>query len=167
MKIALYLLTVSLFLALTASAGPLAVGDAMPRYNLQDQHGNACSLQAETRWVLLSFSMSHSKKLHQWLTERPTFFSDRKTEYVADISPMPAIINTLFAGPKMRRYPFPIIQATEDDFAESYPVQEDAYLLIELDEQQRVAAFHYPTSVEDVVRLVEPEEADAYFQATQ
>lgn len=149
----------TLYLAVCgATAAPLNVGDAMPKYDLTDQHGTAHTLSPDTRWVVMSFDMSQSKNLHQWLEKTPDFLTQRKVEYVADISPMPAIITRLFAGPKMQRYPFPIILATDEAFHETYPAEEGSYLLIELDDQQTIRELHYPTTVKALHQIIDPED---------
>lgn len=150
------------------SALSLGAGETAPftPYDLQDQHGNEHHLKPETRIVVMAFEMSLAKKIHTWLaTKEPDYLASRQAEYVVDISPMPGIITTLFAGPKMRRYPFPIIQATSDDFAAAYPHEEGKITIFRLNDDQKQATFHYVATTDEIEAELEsarsPDSPDA------
>jgi hypothetical protein len=117
-----------------AEPGVLAVGENFPVRPLTDQHENPVNLGSETELVLLSFDMALSKSMHGFLSEKePDYLATHSTQYVSDIAKMPKIITFLFAGPKMRKYPFPIILNEADDFGPLFPQQEDKITAIKLD----------------------------------
>lgn len=128
-----------------------------PAYTLADQHGKERVLQPETRTVIMSFDMNLSKGIHEWLAKKdPDYLAQHRAEYVADISPMPAVINKLFAGPKMRKYKFPIIQATAEDFADDYPHEEGKISLFALTDDQSKATVTFVKTVADLIDLFDP-----------
>ena len=136
---------------------PLAVGEPMTTYSLADQHGNAHILQKDTRFVVLAFEMQLAKTLHQWLAKQDAnYLTQHQTEYVADISGMPSIITMLFAGPKMRRYPFPIILADNPDFAGGFPQQTGKISLIQLDAEQVVSGIQYVATPDEIQAVIDP-----------
>jgi hypothetical protein len=134
-----------------------------PAYTLADQHGKEHVLQPETRTVIMSFDMTLSKGINEWLSKKDAdYLAEHQAEYVVDISPMPAVINKLFAGPKMRKYKFPIIQATANDFADDYPHEEGKISLFALTDDQSKATVTFVKTVGELIDLFDPpQEASA------
>ena len=130
------------------------VGKVFPSYSLEDQFGNAHSLAAETRVVFISSEKDVSKKISDWLKPKPKGFLDaNKAEYVSDITPMPGIITTLFALPKMKKYPFTVYLADDKEFAKTYPSEDGKIAVFLLGEGQIVKEIKY---------IDKPEELDAH-----
>jgi len=150
-----------LFLGLTIHAGYAAdewVGKAIAGYELTDQHGNPHHLEEGTKTVVLCFEMKLAKSLHKWLAEQgPDYLPTHQTEYVADISGMPRIITKLFAGPKMRRYPFRILWARDDAFAAQYPAEDKKITVIQLDDKQVITAVTYAATPLEIMAVIDPE----------
>lgn len=144
-------------LAAAAGAAPVRVGSAMKPYHLEDQFGNAHNLAPDTRAVIISSEMSVSKTLHDWLTQRGgDFLPSRKTEYVSDITGMPAPISVLFAQPKMRKYPFRILLAHDQEFGKEYPKEEGKLAVFLLDEDQNVSDIRFISAPEELEALLPP-----------
>jgi hypothetical protein len=137
--------------AAEGAAAPVAVGQAFPVRALEDQHGQPVKLGADTDLVLLSFNMELSKSIHGFLSEKdPDYLATHRTQYVSDIAKMPGIITFLFAGPKMRKYPFPIILNEADDFGPLFPQEEEKITAVSLDDKGAVASIAFFDSMEEV-----------------
>lgn len=133
------------------------VGDTFSGYTLEDAHGVKHSLKPETKLVLMSFNMELSKGIHKWLSEKDAdFLGKNKTEYVVDITEMPGIITWMFARPKMKKYPFQILLADDEDFAPKYPKEEAKISAIELGTDSKVQKISFFTDMDAVDK--------AYFQ---
>ena len=153
MKRLLAITAVVLALGVGVRAEVVQKGGPFPAYTLSDPHGSNHTLRADTRFVLVASEMKLSKAATAWLGSKPTgFLEDNRLEYVSDITPMPGIISTLFAKPKMRKYPFRMLLAEDPAFEKTYPRQSERLALFVLDDQQ---------TVKDIVFITKPEELEA------
>lgn len=130
---------------------PVAVGDTFKPYTLEDPHGTLHTMRADTKLVIMSFEMELSKGIHAWLeTKDADFLEKNKAEYVADITEMPDIITFLFARPKMRKYPFQILLADDDNFAPQFPKEEGRFVAFELSPEKVVTNISYFATMDDL-----------------
>jgi hypothetical protein len=107
-------LWVTLWIAVSATAAPLAAGSAVPTMSLNDQHDKPVSVGPATRWVVFTAEKPVSDMVSAVLAAEPAGVADRlRLVYVADISGMPALVTRLFALPKLRELPFPIALVRE------------------------------------------------------
>jgi hypothetical protein len=128
------LILIAMMCASISQAQLAEVGKPFPSYTLEDQFGQTNTLSSETRFVIVASEKDISGKVNDWLkTKEPDYLAGLKTEYVSDIEPMPGIITSLFALPKMKRYPFKLLLATEKSFAATYPKQKGRIALFTLD----------------------------------
>jgi hypothetical protein len=94
---------------LTATAAPLAVGDAIPATTAKDQHGVAYTFTNGTAFLLVAVEMDAAKAANQKLAaEGAGYLEKHGATYLMDIHPMPGIAK-VFALPKMRKYPHRIV----------------------------------------------------------
>ena len=149
-----------LFLALLMLSLPLAArgataekGQAFPPYTVTDAFGGTNTLGAATRFVIVSSEKGISAGVHEWLvTKEKDFLPAHRAEYVADITPMPSLIASMFAIPKMKKYPYKILLARDPEFAKTYPHADGKIAVFILDDRQAVA---------DIRFLDKPAEIDA------
>ncbi|BAF72031.1 hypothetical protein [Sulfurovum sp. NBC37-1] len=108
-----YLLA-ALVLSVTLFAD-IKVGDAFPKITLQDQFGKAHMLSRQDRLILMAFEKDVSIGLSDYLKNKGnTFLSQYHARFISDISSMPSFITSMFALPKMRKYPFPLLLIRDD-----------------------------------------------------
>lgn len=104
----------ALALPMTADAGPLAAGSAMPALSLSDQHDKPAAVGPATRWVVFTAEKPVSDMVSAVLAAEPAGVVDRlRLVHLADISGMPALVTRMFALPKLRELPFPIALVRE------------------------------------------------------
>ena len=132
------------------------VGKPFPPYTVQDAFEQTNTLQKATRFVIVSSEKAVSEKINEWLKPQPAgYLPAHKAEYVSDITPMPGIITELFARPKMKKYPFKILLARDENFAKTYPHQKGKIALFVLDDQQVLKEVRYlaePAELEQALR---------------
>jgi hypothetical protein len=129
------------------------VGDILEGLTLEDPQGNQRFLDSSTRVVVISSTNEHSKAINQWLAKRnPSFLKDHRTEYISDITPMPAIISKLFARPKMRKYKFPMLLVNDQSFASKYPSKSGKIAIFEIDAQRRISAISFFDDFDGIVK---------------
>lgn len=132
-------------------------GSKLEQYEFEDQHGEKKTISAETKLLLMSFEMDLSKQIHEFLQNKePDYLEKHNAQYVVDITPMPSIITWLFAGPKMRKYKFPILLADDDEFAPKYPKEPGKIAALKIDKDRTISSIKFFESMEEVDK--------AYFQ---
>lgn len=129
---------------------PLGVGDALPELALEDQHGVQRSVDASTRVILFSRDMDGGDILKAGLAELPEgTLESAGAVYVSDISGMPGLVARLFALPRMRRRPYPMLLDRTGESTALLPDVAGQATLIHLDALQIEALEHLETP-EDV-----------------
>jgi hypothetical protein len=137
-------------LAAPAAAQPLAVGDHIEAFTLEDQHGVPRTVDAAVAVVLFSRDMEGGEVLKQALADAPPdLLASRRAVYVADISAMPGIVARMFALPKMKKRPYPILLDRKGQATARLPDIEGSATLIFLDDLaiDRVLYLSDPTQV--------------------
>lgn len=131
-----------LLAAPVAAEGPQVVPDRLEAFELADQHGAPHRVDEAVRVLLLSRDMDggaivrgalggKGERAGPWLAERGAV-------YVADVSRMPAIVRSLFALPRLRGRPYPVLLDTSGEATAGLPSQEGRATLLWLDELRPV-----------------------------
>ena len=150
----IYLVALMLALPLMAHGGVAEKGQPFPPYKVTDAFGATNTFAANTRFVIVSSEKAVSALIHDWLVAKDKdFLPAHRAEYVSDITPMPSLIASLFAIPKMKKYPYKILLARDPEFAKTYAHAEGKIALFVLDDQQGIA---------DIRFLDAPAELDAF-----
>jgi len=103
------ILTVSLVFSVMLFAG-LKVGDTFPTLHLNDQFEKQTDVTNQTRYILMAFEKDVSVETTNFFKKQPKGFLEKKhLLYISDISAMPSFITSMFALPKMKKYPFPVL----------------------------------------------------------
>jgi hypothetical protein len=90
-----------------AAAEPYATGDRIAAFTLEDQHGNAHTLDAGVALLLFNREMDGGKLIKQALeTASADLLSSGRAVYISDISDMPKLVAKMFALPSMRKRPY-------------------------------------------------------------
>jgi hypothetical protein len=94
-----------LFVLLPLTAQAIEIGDPVPSWSLLDQFDEPYVMDEHTtQTILVASSMSAGKTMEKALKDKPKgFLEARRTVFIADIKPMPALITRFFAVPKMRK----------------------------------------------------------------
>jgi hypothetical protein len=147
----------ALAFAWTCPAASLEKGMPFPKYTVTDAFGATNTLAADTRFVIVSSEKDVSAKVHAWLAPKgKDFLPSHKAEYVSDITPMPGLITTMFALPKMKKYPYKILLADDPQFAKTYPSQPGKIAVFTLDEQQHIAEIQFVGDGAAVEAIIAP-----------
>jgi len=137
-------------------AEPLAGGDRLASFSLEDQHGVTRRVDAATRVILFSRDMQGGKLLKAALADAAEdFLASRGAVYVADISGMPKFVARLFALPSMRRRPYSILLDRDGSTTRELPDLEAHATLIFCRELEIQRVEHARTAAE-VLGALEP-----------
>ncbi|MCP3984898.1 MAG: FAD/FMN-containing dehydrogenase [bacterium] len=145
------LILVSLLGSLPASAqAPYAVGDRLVPFQLEDQHEKVRALDKSAKLLLFSRDMNGGDLLREAIAELGAKgLTDLSAVYVADIHNMPSLIASLFAIPRMRDRPYPVLLDRDGSATARLPDVEDQATILEL-EGLTLRAIHHLDSVEAV-----------------
>ena len=103
------LLLISVLLTITLFAD-FKVGDILPDITLQDQFGKTMKVTANDSLLLLTFEKEVAIQTADLLKNKPKgYLQAHHIKYISDISKMPSFITSMFALPKMKKYPFSVM----------------------------------------------------------
>jgi len=126
----LFVLLTSLSAAVSAELG---TGDTLPELELEDQHEETHSLPGETRILLFAPDRESGEVVTETLAGLDAdALAERAIRYVADISGMPGIITQLFALPKLRDRPYPILLGEEAEQTSELPRRAEHVTVLDL-----------------------------------
>ena len=112
-----------LFLSLVLSATLFAefkVGDTLPDITLEDQFEKNMSVDKYDKIILMAFEKDVSIDISKFLkAQSKEFMAQRHIKYISDIHKMPSFITSMFALPKMRKYPFSVM-LIDNDFGKQF-----------------------------------------------
>lgn len=135
-------------------ATELTQGKKLVEFPLSDQHGHDYNLLDTEKYLLISYDMKLSKKWHVYLSENPDFLTQNKISYITDITPMPKLITQLFAGPKMKKYPFKILLVDNDRFSSLFKNYEGKFSLFKIGDDKIILEEYFPANINEIVQYI-------------
>jgi len=118
-----HLLLISLLLTGSLFAD-FKVGDKLPPITLLDQFDKEHTVGDKDTLLIMAFEKDISVVVNDYLkTQAGTYLASHHAKYISDISTMPSFITSMFALPKMKKYPFPVM-LINDGFGKQFNRQE-------------------------------------------
>jgi len=115
-------------------AGELKIGDPFPSLTFEDQNARPRILDGSLRFLVFAPDRASSQIVTQAFTgQNAGTLQARGIAYVADIKEMPSAIASLFALPKMRKQPYPILLGRKSADTAVFPRQAGHVGVIGLD----------------------------------
>jgi len=129
------LLTASLF-------AEFKVGDTFPKTLLEDQFEKSMEIKSSDKLVIMAFEKDVSIEISTFLKAQPKdFMAKEHLKYISDISTMPSFITSMFALPKMKKYPFSVM-LIEDDFGKQFNKKDEKVTLYKL-KNRKITAIEF------------------------
>jgi len=151
---ALHLALLGLLVPLAAGADVYSVGSEFEPFSIEDQHGQTHQLDASVEAVLFSRDMKGGDLIKAALADvGPSFLEQHHAVYLADISGMPRLIARMFAIPKMRKRPYPMLLDRDGSLSERFPGVERKATVVSL-AKLRVTAIQHFTTEDDLMRAL-------------
>jgi hypothetical protein len=115
----------------------------LPNLTLTDQHDQPQIVGAETRYLLFTADKDASNLVDVVLDgQTAATLATAGIRYVADISGMPGMVTTLFALPKLRKRPYPILLGRTPDDTQALP-REPGKVTVIVSDGGTVTALHF------------------------
>lgn len=131
----------------------LSQGSTFPEFKGNDQFDTPCEVEADTRWVLISFDMSTGKKANQYFENAgKDFLPSHHAVFVANIYGMPWI-GRKFALPKMRKYPHRILLADAEGLLDPFPQEASRVTVFKLNPDRTIAEIRFWDPGEETLEL--------------
>lgn len=141
------------FLTLTSSA---TFAENLKPSEFKNQFDEVTYLNKDTQWILFSKDKTVSDLINKQLEVlKITDIASLKGLYVAEISKMPSLITSMFALPKMKKYPFKVALDREGTITQPWPYKESTASFIKLKELEIIEVAHLKTEEEIKAKLTE------------
>lgn len=96
------------------------VGDTLPEIKLLDQFDQEFKVEDKDTLLIMAFEKDLSVVVNEYLKQQPKgFLAIHHAKFISDISTMPSLITSMFALPKMKKYPFSVM-LINDDFGQQF-----------------------------------------------
>lgn len=143
-----------LMLPAVATTTEIQVGDMAPALSLKDQHDRPQTTASTGRFLLFSADKDGSNLADAVLEGQTGETLERAGLcYVADISGMPAMVTKMFAMPKLRKRPYPVLLGRTPADTLTLPRRSGTVTLIELRDGRVVAIEFLETAAAARTRL--------------
>jgi hypothetical protein len=128
----------------------LGIGEALPAFNLQDQHERPSPIPATTHELIFAADNAGAKLVEAVLADKDKDWLLRTGRvYLADIHRMPALISRMFALPALREKPYAIILGREAGDLAMLPRQAGCVTLLPL-QDGRLAPYRYACTADEL-----------------
>lgn len=129
--------------------GPLLEGSTLSPFSIRDQHGETHRIDRSVRAIVFGREMGAGEIIKNTLAESGArLLTDARAVYVADVSGMPSIIRKLFAEPKLRKRPYPMLLDRDGSATTWFPGEEGRATLLILEQLEIVAIRHIASADE-------------------
>lgn len=96
-------------------------------FTFETQFEKRAILPDDLRVAVISYDKASSAWVNTFLQQQtPLYLYERRAVFIADITPMPALITTLFALPALQKFRHTIHLVRDEAFARTYPPHEGA-----------------------------------------
>ncbi|MBE0497085.1 MAG: hypothetical protein IBX45_11770 [Campylobacterales bacterium] len=129
-------------------------GEAIPPFSLPDQFDKVHQVNSRDFKVLfVAFEKEVAVLFNTLLQSKPTsFLQEHKALFISDIHEMPLFITKMFALPKMREYPYPVLLMYEK--REVFPQKENAITVIHID-KNAITHIHFVAGEEEIKAMLD------------
>lgn len=122
----------------------------LPNLTLTDQHDQPQTVGPETRYLLFTADKDASNLADAVLDGQTSeTLETARIRYVADISGMPGMVTMMFALPKLRRRPYPILLGRTQEDTQAVP-REPGKVTVIVADGGSVTALHH---LDEVARI--------------
>ncbi len=119
----------------------------------EDQFSQAIEINEITEWIVFASDKKSSEIVRDlFLKKEISDLSKLKVFYVADISAMPGLVTSMFAIPKMKKYPFKIALDRTGSLTKDWPRKENAVTVMRI-QKEMIQEIDYAISLEEFDKL--------------
>lgn len=136
-----------------------AFAESIQILELNDQFDVKTTINESTQWVLFSVEKDASDLVNKSLEDlKLTSLKDMNGVYVADISRMPSLVTSMFALPKMKKYPFPVALDRDGEPTAKWPREKGKVTLMKL-KNLEIVSTQFSSRAEDIKKFIQDQKA--------
>lgn len=120
-----------LLLVTTIYATTLKRGDYLPSIKMEDQFSKMVEIKNQ-KFLVMSWDKKNSILLNAYFEKNMRLIMSERAAYLVDVSAIPSVIHRFFAKPKMKTYPFSILQAENKKYNSLIPYKENSITVLRL-----------------------------------
>ena len=163
-KIFTLLFTLLLFLGCGSNAADkgvvtpkLVLKNSLADLKLNNQNGQAQTISADTKKVVLVFSKENGHACNDFFaTKNASYLQDNKTQFVADVSSAPSLIRSMFILPGLKDFNHTILVIDNQATSSSYKTaQNSEKIVLVLVENKIITEIKYIKDVEELQKELE------------
>ncbi len=99
----------------------IAVGKKLENVTLKDQFDKPHTLTNDTKKVIFVFQKDTGHLVKAYLNKQPLEYMDKRAiRFIADVSPMPALIRDYVAMPDLQKHGYPVMLITDKELAKRF-----------------------------------------------
>jgi len=103
-------------------------------FTLNDQFGEEHRLEQMPKLLICSFGKETGKLISNYFNAQDAnYLTTHEIKIIADVSGVPSLLRSTFILPKMKKYTFEILIATESNFSEQFPQKEDELTVLKME----------------------------------
>jgi hypothetical protein len=138
----------------TALFAEFKVGEKLPDISLPDQFEKELQVKRTDKVLIIAFEKDISTAINNYLKTKDEHYLEKyHARYISDISAMPSFVTSMFAIPKMKKYPFSIM-LIHDDFGKAFSKNEGKITVYKINKRKITA-----------IEFINPDKLPALFKA--
>lgn len=162
-KILVGFLSVLLFIGCSATVSnenvtpKLVVGSSLAGVELSDQFEKMHTIDADTKKVIFAFSKASAHTCNDYFNSmKPSYLSEHKTQFVADVSAAPSLIRSMFILPGLKDFKHTVLILNDKAMASEYTagVDIEKIVVVSLD-NNKIINIATAQTIKELVALIE------------
>jgi len=132
----------------------LKIGDTITPFSLPDQFDKVHQVNSKDyKMLLVAFEKDVAVRLNEFLsTQNPSFLKQNGALFISDIHKMPSFVTKLFALPKMRDYPYPLLLIYDE--SNIFPKKDDS-LSVFRTKDNKIIGIDFIDEEQDIKKIFE------------
>ncbi|MEA1955599.1 MAG: hypothetical protein U9N02_03795 [Campylobacterota bacterium] len=158
-KIITALLTALLFIGCSSKSetneaieSKLVLKQSLESLKINDQHGKATPINADTKKVIFAFSKDVGHNCNEFFaTKSESYLTDNKIQFVADVSGAPSLIRNMFIMPGLKDFKHTVLVIDDEQISANYkPAINNERIIVAYIENKIITNIKYLNSTEEL-----------------
>jgi len=135
----------------------LVVGNSLSEMKINDQFGNAESIQANTKKVIFAFSKATAHTCNDYFkTKDVDYLSKNNSQFVADVSAAPSLIRKMFIMPGLKDFKHTVLILEDKEVAAGYRANMDTEKIVVVQiNNHKIVNISTVTTVSELTKEIE------------
>lgn len=135
----------------------LVVGKSLDAIVINDQFEKPQTIDANTKKVIFAFSKDVAHTCNDYfVTQTPTYLSDNKTQFIADVSAAPSLVRSMFILPGLKDFKHTVLVLDDKKVAAPFRSGVDVTKIVVVYlENQSITSIKTISSVDELQKIIQ------------